>query len=67
MDRWTPPWTKSLPTSSGYRPGYPGITEHGFTFNQFLLTGDEPFLFHCGQRQLFPLAQTIDPTGRLLI
>ena len=21
----------------------PGITEHGFTFNQFLLTGDEPF------------------------
>jgi flavorubredoxin len=33
----------------------PGITEHGFTFNQFLLTGDEPFLFHCGQRQLFPL------------
>src|ERR1700758_5293821 len=33
----------------------PDITEHGFTFNQFLLTGDEPFLFHCGMRQLFPL------------
>ncbi|BBY18083.1 oxygen-binding di-iron domain-containing protein [Mycolicibacterium litorale] len=33
----------------------PDITEHGFTFNQFLLTGDQPFLFHCGQRQLFPL------------
>jgi len=32
----------------------PGITEHGFTFNQFLLTGDEPMLFHTGQRQLFP-------------
>lgn len=32
----------------------PGITEHGFTFNQFLLTGDEPFLFHTGQRFLFP-------------
>lgn len=31
------------------------ITEHGFTFNQFLLTGDEPFLFHTGMRQLFPL------------
>ncbi|KUH82174.1 MULTISPECIES: hypothetical protein [unclassified Mycobacterium] len=31
----------------------PGITEQGFTFNQFLLTGDEPFLFHCGHRQLF--------------
>jgi flavorubredoxin len=33
----------------------PDITEHGFTMNQFLLTGDEPFLFHCGHRQLFPL------------
>jgi flavorubredoxin len=33
----------------------PDITEHGFTFNQFLLTGDQPFLFHCGMRQLFPL------------
>jgi flavorubredoxin len=31
----------------------PDITEQGFTFNQFLLTGDEPFLFHCGHRQLF--------------
>ncbi len=33
----------------------PDITEHGFTMNQFLLTGDEPFLFHCGHRQLFGL------------
>ena len=33
----------------------PDITEHGFTFNQFLLTGEEPMLFHCGMRQLFPL------------
>jgi flavorubredoxin len=33
----------------------PDITENGFTFNQFLLTGDEPFLFHTGMRQLFPL------------
>lgn len=32
----------------------PGITERGFTFNQFLLTGEEPFLFHTGQRFLFP-------------
>jgi flavorubredoxin len=36
----------------------PGITEHGFTFNQFLLTGEQPFLFHCGMRQLFPLVST---------
>ena len=27
----------------------------GFTFNQFLLQADEPLLFHCGQRGLFPL------------
>ncbi|MDI3315972.1 MAG: MBL fold metallo-hydrolase [Mycobacterium sp.] len=33
----------------------PDITAHGFTFNQFLLTGEQPFLFHCGMRQLFPL------------
>lgn len=26
----------------------------GFTFNQFLIRGEEPFLFHTGQRQLFP-------------
>lgn len=32
----------------------PGITEQGLTFNQFLLTGDEPFLFHTGHRRLFP-------------
>jgi flavorubredoxin len=33
----------------------PEISEHGFTFNQFLLTGEQPFLFHYGMRQLFPL------------
>ena len=33
----------------------PDITDKGFTFNQFLITGDEPFLFHTGLRQLFPL------------
>lgn len=26
----------------------------GFTFNQFLIVADEPLLFHCGQRALFP-------------
>jgi len=25
----------------------------GFTFNQFLLTADEPLLFHCGHRKMF--------------
>lgn len=27
----------------------------GFTFNQFLIIADEPLLFHCGPRALFPL------------
>lgn len=38
----------------------------GFTFNQFLITGDEPLLFHTGPRRMFPLireaaAKIIDP------
>jgi flavorubredoxin len=27
----------------------------GFTFNQFLIAAEEPLLFHCGQRAMFPL------------
>src|SRR5437588_5069316 len=27
----------------------------GFTFNQFVVKGEQPFLFHTGMRQLFPL------------
>src|SRR5215813_11535749 len=27
----------------------------GFVFNQFLVKGDEPLLFHCGMRGIFPL------------
>lgn len=42
----------------------PDISEHGFTFNQFLLTGDEPFLFHCGQRALYPLVS--EAIGRVI-
>ena len=26
----------------------------GFTFNQFLIRGDEPMLFHAGLRLMFP-------------
>jgi flavorubredoxin len=29
----------------------------GFTFNQFLIAGDAPLLFHTGPRQMFPLVQ----------
>jgi flavorubredoxin len=30
----------------------------GFTFNQFLVLGDEPLLFHTGLRRMFPLIRT---------
>src|SRR5262245_43692081 len=33
----------------------PEVGPQGLTFNQYLLTGDEPLLFHTGGRQLFPL------------
>lgn len=41
----------------------------GFTFNQFLITADEPLLFHCGGRRMFPFvsaaASRIMPVERL--
>jgi hypothetical protein len=30
----------------------------GFTFNQFLILGDEPLLFHTGPRGMFPLVRS---------
>jgi flavorubredoxin len=36
----------------------------GFVFNQFLVRGDEPFLFHTGMRALFPLVS--NAVGQLL-
>jgi flavorubredoxin len=41
----------------------------GFTFNQFLIVADEPMLFHCGGRGMFPLVSkalaTVVPLERL--
>jgi flavorubredoxin len=41
----------------------------GFTFNQFLILGDAPLLFHTGPRQMFPLIRSaigrLMPTERL--
>jgi flavorubredoxin len=38
-----------------YRISTPStVVPGGFTFNQFLVTGDEPLLFHTGPRKLFP-------------
>ena len=36
----------------------------GFTFNQFLILGDEPLLFHTGHRKMFPLVH--EAVSRLL-
>jgi flavorubredoxin len=33
----------------------PDVAPGGFTFNQYLLDGDEPLLFHTGPRRMFPL------------
>jgi flavorubredoxin len=33
----------------------PEVSPEGFTFNQFLVTGDESLLFHSGPRAMFPL------------
>ncbi len=32
----------------------PAVGPQGLTFNQFLVDAEEPLLFHCGQRALFP-------------
>ena len=41
----------------------------GFTFNQFLIDADEPLLFHCGPRAMFPAVlaamETLMPVTRL--
>jgi flavorubredoxin len=44
----------------------PEVGPRGLTFNQFLVEADEPLLFHCGQRALFPavsgaVARIMDP------
>ena len=33
----------------------PGVGPTGLTFNQFLIRDEQPFLFHTGMRQLYPL------------
>ena len=33
----------------------PDVGPTGFTFNQFLVRAEQPFLFHTGMRGLFPL------------
>jgi flavorubredoxin len=42
----------------------PEVGPSGLAFNQFLIRGEEPFLFHTGQRQLYPLVS--EALGRLI-
>lgn len=35
------------------------IPEADFMFNQFLVDGDEPLLFHTGPRRLFPIVSRL--------
>jgi len=42
----------------------PDAAPGGFTFNQILVRDDEPFLFHTGMRQLFPLVS--EAVGRVI-
>jgi flavorubredoxin len=42
----------------------PDVSPDGFTMNQFLIDDDEPLMFHCGPRALFPLVS--DAVGRVL-
>jgi flavorubredoxin len=52
----------NTPVSMGGGPG-------GFSFNQYLITDDEPLLFHTGPRKMFPLiheaVSSVLPVGRL--
>jgi flavorubredoxin len=40
------------------------VPEAGMNFNQFIIDGDEPLLFHTGHRQLFPLVS--EAAGRVI-
>ena len=42
----------------------PDVSPDGFTFNQFLVNGDEPLLFHTGPRGMFPLVAEAVATVR---
>lgn len=42
----------------------PEVGPAGLTFNQFLILGDEPLLFHTGLRKMFPLVR--EAVGKLM-
>jgi flavorubredoxin len=52
-----------------YRISTPVAEVGGFTFNQYLVAGEAPLLFHTGPRRMFPLVreavEAVLPVGRL--
>jgi flavorubredoxin len=42
----------------------PGIGPRGFRFNQYLIHADEPLLYHCGMRAIFPAVR--DAVARVI-
>ena len=42
----------------------PEVSPDGFTFNQFLIDAEQPMLFHCGHRGMFPLLA--EAVGRVM-
>jgi len=42
----------------------PDLPPEGFTFNQYLIKAEQPLLFHCGGRSLFPLVS--EAAGKVL-
>jgi flavorubredoxin len=40
-----------------HTPLPPEVVPGGFSFNQYLIVGDEPLLFHTGPRKMFPLVR----------
>src|SRR4051794_29775892 len=60
-------WLRSEITAGFSRPPPSGpefAPPAGFTFNQFLVLGDEPLLFHTGLRRMFPLVR--DALARII-
>jgi flavorubredoxin len=55
MEPFTPVVDEIAPDIYRIATLIPDVAPGGFTFNQFLVKGDEPLLFHTGMRQLFPL------------
>ena len=42
----------------------PDAAPGGFSFNQYLVDGDEPLIFHTGPRQMFPLVS--EAVGKII-